>query len=134
MSKPSRLFSKETIVQAVKFGLVGVMNTLITLAVIFILMKVFHLSYKWSNVIGYIIGLINSFIWNKKWTFKSTGNSIRELLVFAAVFGVCYGLQFLFLLFLVEQRGISEDWAQPLAMILYTGLNFLLNKLLTFKK
>jgi putative flippase GtrA len=97
-------------------------------------MHVVHLDYRISNVCGYIAGLINSFFWNRYWTFKSGGPVAVEGFLFLAVFGVCYGLQFLALLLLVEKLHVSENLSQPLALVVYTGFNFLLNKLITFRK
>ena len=79
--------------QLVRFGLVGVMNTVVTLAAIFILMEVFRLNYLLSNVCGYALGLVNSFLWNKLWTFKSNGPMLKEGAAFLIVFAVCYLVQ-----------------------------------------
>jgi len=63
--------NNKSLIQFIKFGIVGVSNTLLTAGVIWILMKVFHCSDYVSNFVGYIIGLANSFVWNRKWTFES---------------------------------------------------------------
>jgi putative flippase GtrA len=120
-------------VQAIRFGLVGVLNTGLTLAVIFALMKVLRVHYALSNVIGYLLGFLNSFVLNKKWTFRSKGNVGLEGMLFVAVFGACYLIQLGTLVFMKETMGIKADYAQLLAMPAYTGLNFILNKLITFK-
>ena len=61
----------KTVRQAIKYGIVGVSNTLITALVIWVMMKGLHCSDVLSNVVGYIAGVVNSFIWNKQWTFQS---------------------------------------------------------------
>ena len=58
--------TKTTAVQLVKYGLVGVSNSLITLAVIFVCNELLGLKLMLADVIGYIAGVINSFIWNIK--------------------------------------------------------------------
>ncbi len=65
----------ETIKQAIKYGVVGLSNTLITMIVIWVMMKIFGCREGLSNLTGYVAGILNSFIWNKQWTFKgsSTG-------------------------------------------------------------
>ena len=120
-------------IQFLKFGIVGLLNTLITLSIIFILMKLLHVSYRISNIIGYIFGLSNSFIWNKFWTFKSKIFSAREIILFLLVFLVSFGLQFLILNLLVEIIHINEDLSQIFAMIFYTIINFFGNKYITIK-
>lgn len=116
-----------------KFGVVGVVNSLITLSIIFMLMKIFNVSYIISNVLGYLFGIINSFIWNKKWTFQSSGNSRREMLVFFILFGVCYLLQLAALVIIAEVLGVPEEYSQVLALAVYTVTNFMGNKFITFK-
>ncbi len=120
--------------ESVKFGLVGVLNTLVTLAVIFILTKVFHFYYLLANWIGYIFGFTNSFIFNKLWTFKSKGDFRREALFFILIFIVCYIIQAVFLVIFKEILKISGDISQILAMVIYTICGFLGNKIFTFRK
>ncbi len=124
---------RTTMVQAIRFGIVGVLNTGITLAVIFVLMKGLGVHYALSNCIGYVVGFLNSFVLNKKWTFRSKGNVGVEGVLFVAVFGVCYLIQLGALVLMKETMGIKADYAQLLAMAVYTGFNFILNKLITFR-
>lgn len=119
--------------QMIKFGIVGVINTFITLSIIFILMKGFNTPYIYSNIIGYFFGLLNSFILNKNWTFKSNGKVSREAILFLILFGVSYLLQLGVLVFIVEVLTIREDLSQIFAIGVYTLTNFLGNKLITFR-
>ncbi len=56
---------------AIRFILVGVINTLAGLSVIYAAMYFFDFGIKSANMIGYLVGLIISFTLNKKWTFKN---------------------------------------------------------------
>ena len=84
--------AKITSIQLLKYGLVGISNSLITLIVIFLCNEIIGLKLMLADVIGYIAGLINSFIWNKKWVFKSH-NRKRDTLdrVFIGGFLICFG-------------------------------------------
>lgn len=129
MNKLYKIFA-----QMVKYGLVGVVNTLITAVIIFALMNGFGVSYKISNAIGYVAGFINSFILNKKWTFKgNTESTLKQLIKFGAVFAVCYFLQLGLVVLMVEKLSISKNISQLAGMVFYTIIGFLLNKLFTFK-
>ena len=57
--------------QFIRYLLVGVINTLVTLIVIYVCKSILDINQWVSNAIGYVAGLINSFIWNKNWVFKS---------------------------------------------------------------
>lgn len=124
----------ETIKQAIKYGIVGVGNTLITAVVIWVMMKMFGCSDVSSNAVGYIAGLLNSFIWNKQWTFKTSGKWLSSAVKFAVVFAVCYALQLGVLLYLNKTlTTIDSYYNQLIAMAFYTVVNFIMNKFYTFK-
>lgn len=129
----------------IKYCMVGVLNTLITLGVIFIAKSLIGLNPYVSNILGYGAGLANSFLWNRRWVFRSTGRMRREALVFLGGFAVCYTLQFMLVWALTQstfgelQLSISVftitgyGIATLLGNVLYTVANFLYNRLITFK-
>lgn len=120
--------------QAIKYGVVGVANTLITAAVIWVMMKNLEVSDIVSNITGYAVGLLNSFVWNKQWTFRGTSAGWRNSAIrFGAVFGICYSLQLGVLMYLNQVLDIDPYYNQLLAMAFYTVINFLMNKFYTFK-
>ncbi len=119
--------------QLLKFVGVGLLNTLLSLAIINILMYV-GVNYQLANLIGYVAGVINSFFWSKFWVFQSQKSLYKEALLFSIVFFFCYAANFLALLFLVEILALSPYIAQPIAMCVYTLLNFILNRTITFRK
>jgi putative flippase GtrA len=66
----SRVESPAAILQAARFSIVGITNTLIDAAIFFALtqgLAVPVLSAKW---ISYSSGLANSYYWNRRWTFR----------------------------------------------------------------
>ncbi|MCS7205765.1 MAG: GtrA family protein [Leptospiraceae bacterium] len=119
--------------QFLKFSLVGVVNTLITLSLIYLFTVILQINYLLANGIGYVAGFLNSFFWNKFWTFRSRGKIGREFLLFLIVFGISYGFQFFVLLILVEIISFDEFFSQILSMGFYTLANFFLNKYMTFR-
>src|SRR5438105_14935645 len=58
------------VVQFVKFGIVGVSNTLLTFAVYTVLLKGFGVWYLAASAIGFGVGTVNSFLLNRRWTFR----------------------------------------------------------------
>jgi putative flippase GtrA len=123
----------EILKQALKYGIVGISNTLITAVIIWVMMKTLSCSAILSNITGYAAGVLNSFIWNKKWTFARSGAWVRSALLFGLVFAVCYLLQLGLLLFLDRRLAIDPYYNQLIAMLFYTLINFLMNKYVTFK-
>lgn len=124
----------ETVKQLIKYGLVGISNTLITAAVIWLMMKIAGCSDVLSNITGYAAGVLNSFVLNKQWTFKSAAGWAGSAIRFGLVFGICYLLQLGLLLYLNKTLTIDPYYNQLIAMVFYTLINFLMNKYYTFKE
>src|SRR5271155_5453551 len=61
---------RQVATQFVKFALVGVSNTVLTLVVYTILLKGFGVWYLAASAIGFTVGAINGFLWNRRWTFS----------------------------------------------------------------
>ena len=125
---------KKIFIEAFKYGIVGVINTLLTLAIIWIMRSVIGTSLIISNVTGYTIGFLNSFILNRLWTFKCNYNWKKEFIKFLIAFIVCYLIQLTFVLLLEKYTELKEQYTTLSGMVIYTGINFLLNKYFTFKK
>lgn len=119
--------------QLVSYGIVGLSNTAITAVVIWVCLKMAGMSPELSNVLGYAAGVINSFVWNSKYTFKSAYNW-RKFVTFVVVFLVCYVIQFGFLLWLKNNSDIDSYVQQLIAMLVFNVANFVLNKFVTFKR
>lgn len=120
--------------QAIKYGIVGVINTLITAIVIWVMMKGLDCSDIVSNITGYVVGLLNSFFWNRQWTFHSRTGWWSSAARFGLVFAVCYLMQLGVLMYLNKHLAIDPYYNQLIAMIFYTIINFVMNKFYTFKE
>ena len=150
---------KGTIYQLFKYGIVGVINTLITMIVIWVILKFWFgvvskekasaLQMIVSNFFGYTAGVISSFILNRSWTFESKSDWKTGFLKFLLTFGVCYVLQLVLVLILnkyvsiptFEFNAFGENYivtssyiCQLIGMAFYTILGFVFNKYYTFKK
>jgi putative flippase GtrA len=121
------------VVQFVKYSIVGISNTLLTLGIIFVSMYVFRLSLQVSNILGYSAGLINSFIWNRRWTFRSTGRVRREMVLFFLVWLFCFLLQYGIINLLEHYDVLSPPLIQLSGNVVFTTLSFTANKFITFK-
>jgi putative flippase GtrA len=108
--------------------MVGLVNTVVTLGVIFVCMKLFKINYIYSNAIGYIAGVINSYVLNRLWTFNSSNSVVKEFIRFILVFIICYGVQLVVLLLMTELLDLQVELSQVIAIFVYTLINFLANK------
>lgn len=73
--------------QAVRFLIVGLSNTAVDLVIFNLLRLIPGMPDVAAKAVSYFCGIVNSFFWNKYWTFNARGTSKgkREFLVFLAV-------------------------------------------------
>lgn len=118
--------------QGIRFGAVGVVNTVVGYSVIFAAMLGLGWSPLASNVAGYAIGLCCSFLLNRRFTFASRARLGPEAGRFVAAFAIAWLLNVVMLLAAIHYLGIPETWAQVLAGVVYTLAFFVLSKLFVF--
>lgn len=74
--------------QLSRFATVGVANTIIDFLIFTICTRILHMNYIVSQALGYSFGIVNSFMFNKKWTFHSSNNRkkiFHEIVQFAII-------------------------------------------------
>jgi len=124
----------KALLQFIKFGIVGVSNTLIALTVYYVLLFV-GAHYLLANVISFAISVLNAYYWNSKYVFKSNENrKYRQVLNTYAAYGITFLLSTGLLFIMVDVIGISEFIAPLINLCITVPLNFILNKFWVFKK
>ena len=119
----------------IKFCFVGVCNPVLTFLAFYVLSEVLGINYLLSSSLGYIIGVINSFILNKLWTFKNNDKAIgTQFTRFAIVNVISLGVN-LFVMYLCVQRlQISKMPAQIIATGFSTIINYVGSRVLVFNR
>jgi putative flippase GtrA len=115
-----------------KFLTVGVINTLLSLLVIFGLKYFYLMSDFYANLIGYIVGLICSFVLNRKWTFNHSGDLFNTILKFLLVFILAYSANIIFVLALIKIN-VNSYFSHIMGIPLYTIIFYLGSKFVVFK-
>jgi putative flippase GtrA len=112
--------------QLVRFGMVGGVGFIVNLAVYSLFVHPIGVDYR--------VALINNFVLNRHWTFDArAGRAHFQALRFLIVSLVAEAFSLLLLTLLVEGAGIDKVGAQALAVAGSMPLNFLGNKLWSFR-
>ena len=119
--------------QFLKFSIVGVINTLIYMALYYIFLY-FGLYYLLANVLAYVLSIINSFLLNKKFVFKVEGSVVRRLVKVFISYGITMSISSGLMYVLVDFLNISEWIAPYITFIVTIPVSFLLQKLWAFKR
>ncbi|WMT41672.1 GtrA family protein [Paenibacillus sp. D2_2] len=105
------------------FGLVGIVNTGVDVGV-FALLTWWQLPWLIAQVFAYGCGVMNSFLMNRKWTFKQQGALTKGLLRFVLLNLVTLGVTSACMLLMHEQLGVSLWISKGAATLLGVVLNF----------
>ncbi len=130
-----------TIVQFVKFGIVGVSNTLISYLInvtVLVILQPYCLSWDYvaANTLAFLLSVLWSFYWNNKFVFNNGSEKrsrIRSLLrayMSYAFTGIVLSNFLSF--FWIHYCGVSKFVAPLINLIICVPLNFYINKHWTF--
>lgn len=119
--------------QFVKFGLVGVMNTVITFVVFTVLTKGFGVWYVAASGIGFAVGACNGFLINRRWTFSGHEGGSLAGLRWTIVQGCGLGVDLGIIYFCVHDAKLPELVGQAIAVIFVTTATFFVNRRWTFR-
>ena len=83
---------------------------------------------------AFIVALSNNFVWNRLWTFRaSDGHAGFQAARFCVVSLAAFAFNLVVLYALVDGLGVAEVPAQAMAIIAATPMNFIGNKLWSFR-
>jgi len=120
--------------QLVRFSLVGGVGFVVNLAVYALLVRGFGVEYLLANVLAWLVAVTNNFVLNRHWTFDARHTRAhRQAVRFLTVSLIAEAFTLLVLTALVEGAGLDKVAAQALAVGCATPLNFLGNKLWSFR-
>lgn len=132
-------------VQFVKFGIVGISNTLISYSIYLIMLFFFqsfglleNYDYLTAQLIGFALSVLWSFYWNNKVVFMQSSGSKRILWktllkTFAAYSFTGLFLNSVLLILWVQVLGVSEYVAPVFNLLFSVPLNFVINKFWAFR-
>ena len=128
-------YKRTSLTQLIKFSIVGGIGTLINLSILFTLTEFLDIHYIASAVFAFIVALTNNFILDKMWTFKERlqYRTFRKYVQFSTISVLTLAVNTGFLYTFVEHFGIWYIFAQVLAIGTAFIINFLGNKLWTFR-
>jgi putative flippase GtrA len=113
--------------QWLRFAAVGVANTLLSLCVYAVLVRV-GLHYLLASSVAFALGVVNSYALNRRWTFRSRDRRAPEAVRFGVVQCVGLGVDVGLLYALVDRVGVQHLVAQALVFPAASAVTFLLSR------
>lgn len=153
--KISNIAKRKSVRQLVKYGLVGVVGLIIDMGVYYLLVIKFSVHYPISsfisnlldgkmsinmidilisNIISSTLAIINNFLLNSHFTFKVTDNKLKRFASFAGIAVIGMVVSSMLLTLFIGVMKIDDMISKVLAIFIVAAMQFVINKLFTFKQ
>lgn len=120
--------------QLVRFAAVGASGYAVNLAVFALAVHGLGLDYRVGAAVAFLVALANNFVWNRHWTFAAgSGPPSAQAARFLVVSLGGFAFQLLVLQLLVDDAALAKLAAQALSVACAMPVNFLGNKLWSFR-
>lgn len=128
----------EKLCQFVKFGVVGLSNTVI-MYVVYVILVALSVHYLIANFIGFMVSVVNAYYWNDRYVFVKEDGQKRIwwktfIKTFLSYSGTGLILNNVLLFIWVDLFHIGKMIAPVLNLFITIPTNFLLNKFWAFRK
>jgi putative flippase GtrA len=121
--------------QLIRFALVGVSGYVVNLGVYAFFVHVLGTPYLLAAVAAFLVAVSNNFLWNRRYTFRVRHGRRRfQAARFLAVSVGAFAASLVVLALLVEVAGVAKLPAQAIAVVAALPLNFLGQKLWSFRR
>ena len=128
------LRGNSTLFQLLKFGFVGVLNTIISYCLFIFFLN--YTNYIIALIISHLIGVAHSFVWNKYWIFKSRGigtvAGLYEFVKFNSVYAGVFLANAIVLIISVNVLNADPRISQIIALPIITIISFTGHKYWSF--
>lgn len=129
--------------ELIKFGIVGVVNTLLDMVIYFVLTMYFGMFKYLAQTISYSIAMVHSYLVNRFWTFgrrgkvESAAEPVKFVIVNLISLVISY-LCFYLIGFWTQNLSVSENMRIFIEKLIVTPavmiVNFILNKIWVFQE
>ena len=121
-------------VQLGKFLLVGLSGYVVNLAVFAFSLEVLSVHHVAAATIAFGVAVMNNFWWNRHWTFAArAGHAGFQAARFFAVSVIAFLIQVAILELLVTGPDLPKLLAQAISLAMATPVNFVGNKMWSFR-
>jgi len=125
------------VLQFIKFSMVGVLNTLIALAIYYLFIWI-HYSITMALLgqsVGWVVGVLNAFLLNRMFVFKDSKELWWKILIkLYLAYAISLGITLVLTFVLIEIAGISAIITPLLILFVTVPFNFLVSKYWSFRR
>lgn len=125
------MLDRNTLAQFIRFGIVGVVSNGV-LYLGYVALTAASLGPKLAMTLVYVAGTLQSFLFNKRWSFRSVNGYAPELVRYVLAYAFGYALNLAALFVLVDRLGLPHRVVQGFVIVALAFVLFALQKLWVF--
>jgi len=118
--------------QVIRFGVVGLTSNLV-LYLVYLGLTGSGVGPKLAMSLLWVVGVLQTFVFNKKWTFSHHGHLSATFLRYISLYAVGYLINLGVLIVLVDQLGYSHQWVQGVMVLVIAVLLFVMQRAWVFR-
>jgi putative flippase GtrA len=115
------------LLQWLRFAVVGATNTVLSWCVYAVLEHV-GVHYLLASALAFVLGALNSYVLNRRWTFHSRGRRAPEAARFVVIQCIGLGIDVALLYVLTQDAGVHHLIAQALVFPVASAVTFGLSR------
>lgn len=117
--------------QVIRYTVVGLASNS-ALYLLYLTITALGVGHKSAMTGLYLFGILQTFIFNKRWTFAHSGATKPSLCRYLAAYGMGYILNLVMLQVFVDRLGFAHQIVQGVAVVLVAIILFLLQRYWVF--
>ena len=116
-----------------RYATVGAISN-VTGYLIYIALNLVGCGPKMAMTLTYGVGVLQTFLFNRRWSFQFIGTTAPALVRYIFVYAVGYLINFLALMLLVDELGFPHVVVQGLMILIIATMLFLAQKYWVFRR
>ena len=121
------------IIQFTRYGIVGLLSNGI-LYCLYLIITWLGVEHKMAMTVLYILGILQTYVFNRLWTFKHKGIVKSTLPRYVTTYLLGYIFQLVMLMLMVDKLGFPHQVIMALLILINAALIFLLQKYWVFSR
>jgi len=117
--------------QFIRYVVVGLASNAIIYVIYLVLTRI-GMGHKLAMSLLYAVGVLQTFFFNKKWSFRFDGAATPALVRYATAYALGYVVNLSALMLLVDQMGLPHQWVQGVMIVVVAVMLFLAQRYWVF--
>jgi putative flippase GtrA len=120
-------------IELIRYGIVGITSNA-SIYLLYLALTALGMEPKVAMSLLYVMGILQTFVFNKSWTFRYAGPRHSALWRHVVLYVVGYLIQLLLLILMVDTLGWRHEWVMAGVVLLMSAFFFLGQKYWVFRR